>query len=50
VQVFMFSTPAFLARQALDRLRGACSSVLQSSVGVAPEQIHVLPTGLSLDG
>jgi hypothetical protein len=37
------------ARESLDRLRATCGSTLESSLGVAPERVHVTPTGLSLD-
>jgi hypothetical protein len=37
-------------RQSLQRLRATCGTVLQQSLGVAPESIHITPTGLSLDG
>jgi len=37
-------------RESLQRLRATCGTLLQQSLGVAPESIHITPNGLSLDG
>ena len=37
-------------RESLQRLRATCGSLLEQSLGVAPESIRITPTGLRLGG
>jgi UDP:flavonoid glycosyltransferase YjiC (YdhE family) len=36
--------------EALGRLRSTCGTMLQSTLGVPPERVHLTPSGLVLDG